>query len=134
MILVTHNLPLVGKLAGLIVSISSSGVATIRETVEEAIAEDPALKSLVIEEEEKEIHAIDEVKEGKTPSSSGKLVANEEVALGHVSAATSTSTSGQWPMLFTNLNSVFKYLRTMGGPAFWFSYLAAKSCIDLIEM
>lgn len=88
-IMVTHNIPLVGKHAGLVVSISAHGEASTRETIDDAMMRDPVLKNLVAEEKKKVSDAINESTPGKTPSSAGKLVADEEVALGHVNVTTS---------------------------------------------
>lgn len=91
--MVTHNLPLVGRQAALIVSVSSNGIATVRDTIEEVIEIDPALKPEVTSRVEQADDLAEKTKDEKATISSGKLIADEEVALGHVNTASSEYTS-----------------------------------------
>lgn len=88
--MVTHNLPLVSKLAGLVVVVSAQGEATVLNTVEEGIAEDIAVRNEAVGEEEKGEDAIRNKHDDVVPKL-GKLIVDEEVALNHVSV-----TSSKW--------------------------------------
>lgn len=95
-ILVTHNVAMAGPVAQHVVSISSNGSITGEATIAEILSKDSVLRAeiadenLVIEKAEEAIDGAGEApKEGKTPS--GKLVADEEVAIGHLSKAAGES-------------------------------------------
>lgn len=85
-LLVTHNLAVVKGLAGRVVTISSQGIASVSETVD-AITDDISLSSNVEEDKTSEQKLGGGINEPKTPVSppGAKLIADEEVALGHVS-------------------------------------------------
>lgn len=87
-LLVTHNLSMLGRLAGRVVAVSSQGIVSVRETADDAIADDVLLISDIAENDKIAEHTlddgIDELKEPALPAGGG-LIADEEVALGHVS-------------------------------------------------
>lgn len=94
-ILVTHNLALVGKRAAHIVAVSSNGLASVRETTDNALAHDPQFKADVTEQEDETTNQLDDAIDPKDPEDenakleNGKLVADEEVVLGSVSYSAS---------------------------------------------
>jgi len=88
-ILVTHNVALAGPLAQHVVSIGSDGVISSQTTIGEALSHDGTLRAEVFNEIEV-LEKADQVIEGTRPKESapqGKLVAAEELALGHVTVA-----------------------------------------------
>lgn len=94
-ILVTHNLSLVGKHARKFIHIASDGTISARESLEESVSENPDLVPDVVEEVEaieKAEELIDDagVKPTAPKNSAGKLVVAEEVALGRVTLRAST--------------------------------------------
>lgn len=91
-ILVTHNLAMTGKLAKRIVTLSSHGVATVNTSTEEAVAQEPSILRDQPEENKEMYDEIDESRPLQVPiliPAAGKLIAEEEVALGHVSLSAS---------------------------------------------
>jgi ABC-type nitrate/sulfonate/bicarbonate transport system ATPase subunit len=96
-ILVTHNVAMTSRLAENVVEIASDGAISQRTSVAEALSGNPKLVAKAAEDTqaiEKANEAVDEPKPddaiGKT---SGKLIADEEVALGRVSMKASKSKS-----------------------------------------
>jgi ABC-type nitrate/sulfonate/bicarbonate transport system ATPase subunit len=91
-LLVTHNLAIIGGLAERVVVVSSQGVASVCETTHDAITHDPPLRSDTTEGDnvlgQKLDKRTDEPNELAMPASC-KLIAGEEVAIGHVSFFTS---------------------------------------------
>lgn len=91
LILITHNVTMAGPLAQHVVSIRSDGIISSRPTIGETLSRDSKLRAeitdenMVIEMAGEAIDAPAMLKEGQPVS--GKLVADEEVALGHVSWA-----------------------------------------------
>ena len=94
----THNDALIGPLAKFVVSIASDGKITSQGSVGEALNRHSALGN-VIENEDGMANKVDEVidnvgapiENGKV---NGKLMTDEEVALGHISPAASASSIG----------------------------------------
>lgn len=97
-ILITHNLAMTSKLAKSVVEIASNGHITQRENVAEALSENPELLAAVASDNEaiqKDEEIVDETVPAKTDGDkpSGKLIADEEIALGRVSKEASESVS-----------------------------------------
>lgn len=88
-VLVTHNLTMTGKLAKRIVTLSSHGVTTLNASTEDAIAQEPSLLHNQPDEEKEPQDQIDHAKPAEVPRSQDRLIAEEEVALGHVSLSAS---------------------------------------------
>ena len=87
-LLVTHNLAMIGRLAERVVIVSSHGVASVCETVDDAITHGPLLRPDAAEEDNAIEQKLDDrIEEPKEPvmSASGILIADEDVAFGHVS-------------------------------------------------
>ena len=89
-ILVTHNAALVGSLAKFVVSIGSDGKIAGQGSVGEVLGRNSALGKGI----EKEGEVVDEVINNvealiDNGKASGKLMTDEEVALGHISPAAS---------------------------------------------
>lgn len=100
MILVTHNLALTGRLAENVVEIGSDGRIAQRETIAEALEADAELAAQLVADEEaveKADEAIDdsldaEAKKGEAEAS-GKLMLEEDIAIGHVNLSASELTT-----------------------------------------
>lgn len=83
-----------GKLAKRIITLSSHGVATVSISTEEAVAQEPSVLSDQLDEDKEMYDQIDESIPLEVPHvtpTAGKLIAEEEVALGHVSLSASES-------------------------------------------
>ncbi|KAF8307151.1 hypothetical protein DL93DRAFT_2159641 [Clavulina sp. PMI_390] len=105
-VLVTHNVLLVGHFAQQIIHVSVNGEVVVRGK-KEAVAPDDVDDSL---------HVNGDIQvERKTPS--GKLIANEEVVLGSMS--------------YSALRIFFK---SMGGSVFWLIYFGAVTCNEFFDM
>lgn len=86
-VLVTHNLALIGKLATRVVAVSSNGLAALREIPNDAPAHDPHLEVNIAEQHDgADDDAVDlEASSEGTKPANGKLIAAEEIVLGSVS-------------------------------------------------
>lgn len=89
-ILITHNVSMTRQLAENVVEIGSDGKVSQKESIAEVLQDNPELKAEVAGEEE-QIEKADEAVDDKATKTdgeakaSGKLIADEEVALGRVS-------------------------------------------------
>lgn len=139
-ILVTHNVAMTGPLAQFVVSIGSNGHIASQGTIGEALSKNKALLAKVASENEAIEKAKDTLdapkKEGE--KASGKLMADEEIALGHVSMK-----SRQYRFFSRSIHAhstsllfwlVMLYFSSMGGAGFWIAYLAAIGVADLLNV
>lgn len=141
-ILVTHNLALVGPLARTIVTLSSSGLASITEATKSAIVENTSVADIQSETEKEVLDQIDEsnpIEAHRVGPSKGKLVADEEVALGHVSLSASEHNFDLTILARSLTHSlapsvVMMYLRSMGGVWFWTILLVTTGLIDVVDL
>jgi ABC-type nitrate/sulfonate/bicarbonate transport system ATPase subunit len=90
-VLVTHNVALAGPLANFVVSIGSDGKIVSQGSVGEALS-----RNLVTENENEMRNSVDGATDNVEAligngKASGKLMTDEEVALGHISPAASGS-------------------------------------------
>ena len=95
LILVTHNVAMAGPLARRVISISADGTISTQSTISEALNRDAVLRMEIANESaglamSGEIKDSTEVKE-EAPVPNGKLIADEEVVLGHISFAAGAS-------------------------------------------
>lgn len=93
-ILVTHNVAMTSRLAENVVEIASDGTISQRASVSEALGGNPKLLAKAAEDAEaiqKANDTVDEPKPDDAGKTSGKLIADEEVALGRVSMKASKS-------------------------------------------
>ena len=94
-ILITHNLALTSKLAKNVVEVGSDGRITQRATIAEVLEDNPELSAEfaaekeAIQKEDEIVDVSDEVPTKKDSENAGKLIAEEETAIGHVSMASS---------------------------------------------
>lgn len=117
------------KLADNVVEIASDGTISQRASVAEALRGNPKLLEQAAEDTEvmqKDNEIIDEPKpDGTVGRASGKLIADEEVALGRVSMKASMSESfvvfcDDW--FLTICLKVMLYFANMGGVGFWVAF------------
>ncbi|EMD36164.1 hypothetical protein CERSUDRAFT_84254 [Gelatoporia subvermispora B] len=109
-LLVTHNIAVAGPIADFVVSLSSNGRIASRGALDLALAQNLKLQSELKKEKEelaKAEHEVDPVEpDAPAPSSakSGKLVVQEEIAVGHVEWTAfkmySKAIGGSYPVLF----------------------------------
>ena len=95
-ILVTHNVAMTSSLAENVVEIASDGTISQRAAVADALSRSPKLFEQAageVEAIQKDNEIIDEPKPDNAPATgkapSGELIADEEIALGHVSMKSS---------------------------------------------
>ncbi|KAF9516655.1 hypothetical protein BS47DRAFT_1371638 [Hydnum rufescens UP504] len=118
-ILVTHNVAMTGPFAQFVVSIGSNGRIASQGTIGDALSKNKALLAKVATENEAIESLVDGPDEPKKEGekAGGKLMTDEEIALGHVS-----------------LESLMLYFSSMGGPGFWIAYLGAIAASDLLAV
>ncbi|KAF8310655.1 ATP-binding cassette transporter [Clavulina sp. PMI_390] len=117
-LLVTHNISMTNQLAKSIISLSPNGSVTISSGLSTEITPDASLDSH--DNTEVPLDQVDESKpieaQHKAPGA-GKLVAAEEVALGHVS-----------------MSALLLYFRSLGGIWFWIPLLFTTGSVDLVDL
>ncbi|VDC03809.1 unnamed protein product [Peniophora sp. CBMAI 1063] len=129
-ILVTHNIALVGPIADFVVALGNNGSIAARGSYKEVLSKDKELAHEAVQEEEKLARVEEEVEEfvdadEQEMASDGKLIVKEEVAEGHVSLHALTlfwgALGGRHPILFwaTFLGGVFSYHALSSLQSFW---------------
>ncbi|KAI5124482.1 hypothetical protein M0805_008364 [Coniferiporia weirii] len=122
-LLVTHNVAMASPIASFVLSLGKDGRIASHGTIAETLAKDVEMQIETRESEEvnkkAEEAVVAEFEEGEETikKRDGKLVLAEEIAEGHVG----------WP-------SVKLYLLNLGGPIFWFFFLAAMLLCDLANV
>ncbi|QRW00073.1 ABC transporter transmembrane region [Ceratobasidium sp. AG-Ba] len=120
-LIVTHNVAMVGEVADFVVSLGSDGRIASQGSIADALRLNSKLRAEVEKEEELEKKAdevVDEnapVEEKEKKKSDGKLVVAEETAEGHVG----------WPALKL-------FLLAFGGTSFWTVYIGGLLFADIL--
>lgn len=128
-ILVTHNVAMAGPLAKNVVEIASDGTISQKDSLAAALSTNAELRNEAaqdVEAMEKDAGVVDGSKPAEEAAKpSGKLIADEEVALGRVSVTSSKLSdligfllmiTDPFPALVT------LYFANMGGVSFWLSF------------
>ncbi|KAI0080061.1 P-loop containing nucleoside triphosphate hydrolase protein [Panus rudis PR-1116 ss-1] len=123
-ILVTHNVAMTSPIAEFVVSLGSDGRVLSQGTLSKALAKNKKL-AVELKEETEEIQKhedeIDQPDEPDVPAKSdGKLIVDEEIALGHVG----------WKALklfFSAMGGRHSYM-------FWATFLTGMTCTPIIEV
>ncbi|KZT67112.1 P-loop containing nucleoside triphosphate hydrolase protein [Daedalea quercina L-15889] len=144
-LLVTHNVAITKGLADFVVALRSNGKVSSRGSLSNVLEHDSRLAAEAAEEQaliDKTEEDIDETcpNEDREPArrSSGKLVIDEEVAVGHVgwSASKSTITIGALYDQQSNDVAVKLYLASLGGKhlwLFWVSFIGLLAISQSLE-
>ncbi|KAF8310652.1 P-loop containing nucleoside triphosphate hydrolase protein, partial [Clavulina sp. PMI_390] len=117
-LLVTHNLSMTSRLAKSVISLSPNGSVTINSASVTETTQHVSLDSN--DETEMPLDQVDDFKPieaQRMAPDAGKLVAAEEVALGHVS-----------------LSALLLYVRSLGGIWFWIPLLITTGSVDLVDL
>ncbi|KAJ3543408.1 hypothetical protein NM688_g5857 [Phlebia brevispora] len=105
-ILVTHNIGLVGSIADFVVSLSSNGRIDKQGSVSDVLSIDPKATDDVVDDRDigELVEVGADVKESSDTSKDGKLIVAEEVEVGRVSRSAMMllwgALGGSWPALF----------------------------------
>ncbi|KAF8319735.1 hypothetical protein DL93DRAFT_2124628 [Clavulina sp. PMI_390] len=120
-ILVTHNVAMAGPLAKNVVEIASDGTISQKDSIAAVLSENPEVRKEAEQDAEaiaKDGETVDEAKPAEPPAAaSGKLIADEEVALGRVS-----------------VTSMMLYFANMGGTLFWTSFWGFLIGVELLNI
>lgn len=129
-LLITHNIAIATPIAEFVVSIDSDGCIASQGTVSDALNQNKALLTQVSNNTEPVSHDIAEVKEEaprEQGNTSGKLMTTEEIAEGHIGfPACKSGFAGLFDISYSNLHYsgiVMLYLKSLGGPIFWVTFL-----------
>ncbi|KAF7983353.1 hypothetical protein HWV62_22327 [Athelia sp. TMB] len=131
-ILVTHNIAMVSPIADFVVSLGTDGRVLSQGSVSEALAKDQTLVEEVEKDQEALAKADTEI-DGKVEiKSDGKLIVDEDIAIGHVSWAALKGfflgLGGKHPVLFWAGYLGFAFMVTLTdsfGP-WWLGFWASK--------
>lgn len=138
-ILVTHNVAMTAGLAENVVQIASDGTITQKDSIADALSENSELRGEAAEDSEG-VQKAAEIIDGSHPAEepakpSGKLIADEEVALGSVSMKASEpqlSLSRRYRALMAT--TVMLYFANMGGIGFWITFWGLLCAGELLNM
>ncbi|KAF8594046.1 hypothetical protein BDV93DRAFT_529547 [Ceratobasidium sp. AG-I] len=121
LLVVTHNVAMVGEVADFVVSLGPDGRVTASDNISDALRFNPKLQAEVKLEKEIETKSVQTIDKPNVNNGSripdGKIMVAEEVALGHVG----------WPALRL-------FLSALGGPGFWIFYLVGFVLANLVVL
>lgn len=125
-LLVTHNIPLATPVAAFVVSLDSNGRVATQGSLTDALNRNRDLQADAEQEAKSQISQLPtEAKESVATdlAGSGKLITAEEIAEGHVGLSACEQTLYMLSASLIQSRAVMLYLRSLGGPLFWFILL-----------